>query len=75
MQNELDQILQRNDSFHHLTVKIDTCLFSQQTENSFRTISNNSSKKLSGVKTKLPTLKITTFNGDIITWQSFWASI
>ena len=39
MENELEQILQRNDSFHHLTVKIDTCLFSQQTENSFRTLS------------------------------------
>ena len=35
MDNELEQILQRNYSFHHLTVKIDKCLFSQQTENSF----------------------------------------
>ena len=35
MENELEQTLQRNDSFHHLTVKIDTFLFLQQTENSF----------------------------------------
>ena len=72
MENELEQILQRNDSFHHLTVKIDTCLFLQQTENSFGTLSNNSSKEPSGVKIKLPSLKITTFDGDITTWQSFW---
>ena len=72
MENELEQILQRNDSFHHLTVKIDTCLFSQQTENSFGALSINSSKEPSGVKIKLPTLKITTFSGDITTWQSFW---
>ena len=72
MENELEQILQRNDSFHHLTVKIDTCLFSQQTENSSGTLSNNSSKEPSGVKIKLPNIKITTFNGDMTTWQSFW---
>ena len=72
MENELELILQRNDFFHHLTVKIGTCLFSQQTENSFGTLSSNSSKEPSGVKIKLSTLKITTFNGDIHTWQLFW---
>ena len=55
-----------------MTVEIDTCLFSHQTENPFGTLSNNSSKKPPGVTIKLSTLKITTFNGDITTWQSFW---
>ena len=33
--NEVEHILQRNDSLRHWTVAIDTCLLSPQTEDSF----------------------------------------
>ena len=47
LENELEQILDRNDKFHQLFVKIDTCLNSQQKEihKAIQNLSINSSNE------------------------------
>ena len=74
LDNELDQILKRNDKFHKILVKIGSCLYSsKQLESEFSSLSIHSSNNTSNkVKIKLPKLELFKFNGDITMWQTFW---
>ena len=74
LDNELDQILERNDKFHEILVKIDSCLYSpKQPESEFSSLpihsSNNTSSK---VEIKPPKLELFKFNGDITMWQGHY---
>ena len=48
LDNEPDQILERNDKFHEILVKIDSCLYSpKQSESGFSSLSIHSSNNTS----------------------------
>ena len=74
LDNQLDQILKRNDKFHKILVKIDSCSYSsKQLESEFSSLSIHSSNNTSNkVKIKLPKLELFKFNGDTTMWQTFW---
>ena len=74
LKTELDQILEYNDKFHEILVKIDSCLYSpKQQESEFSSLSiytsNNTSNK---VEIKLPKPELFKFKSDITMWQTFW---
>ena len=58
LDNGLDQILERNDKFHEILVKIYSCLYSpKQAESEFSSLSIHSSSNASNkVEIKLPKL-------------------
>ena len=74
LDNELGQILKRNDKLHEILVKIDSCLyFRKQPESEFSSLSIHSSNNTSNkVEIKLPKLELFKFNGDMTIWQTFW---
>ena len=74
LDHKLDQILERNDKFHEILVKTDSCLYSpKQPESEFSSLSIHPSNKISNnVVIKLPKLELFKFNGDIRMWQTFW---
>ena len=74
LKTELGQILEYNDKFREILVKIDSCLYSpKQPESEFSSLSiytsNNTSNK---VDIKLPKPELFKFNSDITMWQTFW---
>ena len=66
LDNELDQMLERNDKFYEILKKINSCLYSpNQPESEFSSLSIHSSSNTSNkVEAKLPKLELFKFNGD-----------
>ena len=73
---EIDKSCQFSDEINDIFVKIESIFSKSNTENSFvHTNSTTSSSVLSNLNdshTKLPKLTLDKFNGELLSWQSFW---
>ena len=75
MENELEEILIREEHLQILITRIEHCLSKPNIHVDQNSLSSFNLSPLSvkeSVKVKLPKLEISKFNGDVINWQGFW---
>ena len=75
MENELDEILIREEHLQILITCIEHCLSKPEIHvdrNSLPSSNSSPPPVNESVKVKLPKLEISKFNSDIINWQGFW---
>ena len=75
MENELEQILIREEHFQILIARIERCLSKPKIHVDRNSLSSSNSSPLpvnESVKVKLPKLEISKFNGDVIDRQGYW---
>ena len=74
--NEIDKSCQFSDEINDILVKIESIFSKSYVENSSvhtnSTASSSVSSYLNGSHAKLPKLTLRKFNGELLSWQSFW---
>ena len=75
MENELEEILIREEHLQILITRIEHCLSKPKFHADRNSLPSSNSFPLplnESVKVKLPKLENSKFNGDVINWQGFW---
>ena len=75
MENELEEILIREENLQILIIRIEHCLNKPKIHLDRNSLLSSNSSPLpanESTKVKLPKLEISKFNGDVINWQGFW---
>ena len=74
--NEIDKSCQFPDEINDILVKIESIFSKSNVENSSfhtnNTASSSVSSNLNDSHAKLPKLTLSKFNGEVLSWQSFW---
>ena len=74
--SEIDKSCQFSDEINNILVKIESIFSKSNVENSSvhtnSTASSSVSSNLNDSHAKLPNLTLSKFNGDVLSWQSFW---
>ena len=74
--NEIDKSCQFSDEINDILVKIESVFSKSNVENSFVHTSSTTnfsvSPNLNDSHAKLPNLTLEKFNGEVLSWQSFW---